>query len=80
MLRAMLGDLQRNLESTCKVSQHDIKFIIVEHFREQYTTTTGDRAPCSPKGAKMLACANPAFDGPEVLFQDIIEVRYLRAG
>jgi hypothetical protein len=22
----------------------------------------------------MLACANPAFDGPVVLFQDIIEV------
>jgi len=39
----------------------------------------GDRARCSPEGAKMLACANPTFDGPVVLFQDIIEVLY-RAG
>ena len=37
---------------------------------------TGDRAPCAPEGAKMLACANPTFDGPVVLFQDIIEVLY----
>jgi hypothetical protein len=37
---------------------------------------TGDRAPCSPEGAKMLACAHPTFDGPVVLFQDIIEVFY----
>ena len=37
---------------------------------------TGDRAPCSPEGAKMLACANPAFDGPVVLFQHIIKVLY----
>jgi hypothetical protein len=36
----------------------------------------GDRAPCSTEGAKMLACANPTFDGPVVLFQDIIEVLY----
>ena len=36
----------------------------------------GNRAPCSPEGAKMLACANPTFDGPVVLFQDIIEVLY----
>ena len=35
---------------------------------------TGDRAPCSPEGAKMLTCANPTFDGLVVLFQDIIEV------
>jgi hypothetical protein len=35
-----------------------------------------DRAPGSPEaeGAKMLACTHPAFDGPMVLFQDIIEV------
>ena len=32
----------------------------------------GNRAPCSPEGAKMLACANPTFDGPVVLFQDIL--------
>src|SRR5215471_5399926 len=37
---------------------------------------TGDRAPCSPEGAKMLTCAKPTFDGPVVLFQDIIEVLY----
>ena len=36
----------------------------------------GDRAPCSPEGAKMLACVNSTFDGPVVLFQDIIEVLY----
>ena len=35
---------------------------------------TGDRAPCAPEGAKMSAGANPTFDGPVVLFQDIIEV------
>ena len=34
----------------------------------------GDRAPGSPEGAEMLACTHPAFDGPLVLFQDIIEV------
>ena len=34
----------------------------------------GDRAPGSPEGAEMLACTHPAFDGPMVLFQDIIEV------
>ena len=37
---------------------------------------TGDRAPCSAEGAKMLTCAKPTFDGPVVLFQDIIEVLY----
>jgi hypothetical protein len=35
---------------------------------------TDDRAPCAPEGAKMSAGANPTFDGPVVLFQDIIEV------
>ena len=34
----------------------------------------GDRAPSSPEGAKMLACTHPAFDGPVILFQDIIEI------
>jgi len=33
-----------------------------------------DCAPGSPEGAEMLACTHPAFDGPLVLFQDIIEV------
>ena len=33
-----------------------------------------DCAPGSPEGAEMLACTHPAFDGPMVLFQDIIEV------
>jgi hypothetical protein len=33
----------------------------------------GDRAPCSPEGSKMLACVNPTFDDPVVLFQEIIE-------
>jgi len=36
----------------------------------------GDRAPCSPEGSKMLACVNPTFDDPVVLFQEIIEVLY----
>src|SRR4029077_13441669 len=35
---------------------------------------TGDRAPSSPEGAKMLACTHPAFDGPVILFQDVIKV------
>src|SRR5258705_7580162 len=34
----------------------------------------GDRAPSSPEGAKMLACTHPAFDGPVILFQDVIEI------
>src|ERR1700756_5556992 len=34
---------------------------------------TGDCAPRSPKGAKMLACADPSLDGPVVLFQDVIK-------
>jgi hypothetical protein len=33
----------------------------------------GDRTPSSPERTKMLACAHPAFDGPVILFQDIIE-------
>ena len=32
-----------------------------------------DRTPSSPERTKMLACAHPAFDGPVILFQDIIE-------
>src|SRR5271169_3368332 len=34
----------------------------------------GDRAPSSPEGAKMLACTHPAFDGPVILFQDVIKI------
>jgi hypothetical protein len=34
----------------------------------------GDRAPSSPEGAKMLAWTHPAFDGPVILLQDVIEV------
>src|ERR1700687_5152038 len=34
----------------------------------------GDRTPSSPERTKMLACAHPAFDGPVILFQNIIEV------
>src|ERR1700740_2419288 len=34
----------------------------------------GDRAPSSPEGAKMLACPDPALDGPVVLFQDVIKI------
>ena len=35
---------------------------------------SGDRTPSSPERTKMLACAHPAFDGPVILFQDIIEI------
>ena len=31
-----------------------------------------DRTPSTPEGTKMLACAHPAFDGPVILFQNII--------
>ena len=34
----------------------------------------GDRTPSSPERTKMLACTHPAFDGPVILFQDIIEI------
>jgi hypothetical protein len=34
----------------------------------------GDRAPGSPEGAKMLACAYPSFDRPMILFQNIVEI------
>ena len=34
----------------------------------------GDRAPSSTEGAKMLACTHPAFDGPVILFQDVIKI------
>jgi hypothetical protein len=34
----------------------------------------GDRSPSSPEGAKMLTGANPAFDGPVILFENIIKV------
>jgi hypothetical protein len=30
----------------------------------------GDRAPSSPEGAEMLTGADPALDGPVILFQD----------
>src|SRR5580693_5927821 len=33
-----------------------------------------DCAPSSPEGAKMLACAHPAFDGSVVLFQNVIKI------
>ena len=36
----------------------------------------GDRTPGSPEGTKMLACAHPAFDGPVVLFQNIVQILY----
>jgi len=29
--------------------------------------------PNTQKGAKMLACTHPAFDGPVILFQNIIK-------
>src|SRR5271165_1067684 len=34
----------------------------------------GDCAPSCPEGAKMLACTHPAFDGPMILFQDVIKI------
>src|SRR5271167_3565901 len=34
----------------------------------------GYRTPSSPECTKMLARAHPAFDGPVILFQNIIEV------
>jgi hypothetical protein len=34
----------------------------------------GDRTPGGPKGPEMLARLGPAFDGPVILFQNIIEV------
>jgi hypothetical protein len=34
----------------------------------------GDRAPSAPKRTEMLAGANPAFDGPVILFENIIKV------
>src|ERR1700719_868473 len=34
----------------------------------------GDRTPGGPKRTEMLAGADPAFDGPVILFQNIIEV------
>src|SRR5260370_22053655 len=33
-----------------------------------------DRTPGGPKGPEMLARLDPAFDGPVILFQNIIEV------
>ena len=36
----------------------------------------GDRTPSSPEGTKMLACAHPAFDGPVILFQNIVQILY----
>jgi hypothetical protein len=35
---------------------------------------TGDRAPSSPEGAKMLTRAHPAFDRPMILFQNIVQI------
>jgi hypothetical protein len=35
---------------------------------------TGDGAPSSPEGAKMLTRADPAFDCPMILFQNIVEI------
>src|SRR5262249_7027418 len=37
---------------------------------------TGDRAPNSPKGTKMLARAYPAFDRPMILLEHVIQIRH----
>src|SRR6201982_4164610 len=34
----------------------------------------GDSTPSSPEGTKMLAGAHPAFDGPVILFQNIVQI------
>src|SRR5580704_8217307 len=34
----------------------------------------GNCAPSSPEGAKMLTPADPAFDGPVILLQDVVKV------
>ena len=36
----------------------------------------GDRTPSAPERPEMLTCTNPAFDGPMVLFQDVIKILY----
>jgi hypothetical protein len=36
----------------------------------------GDRAPGSPEGTEALAGAHSAFDGPVVLFQNIVQILY----
>jgi hypothetical protein len=35
---------------------------------------TGNRAPGAPKGTKPLTGSAPAFDGPMILFEDVVEV------
>ena len=39
-----------------------------------YRFIAGDRALGGPKGPEMLARLDPAFDGPVILFKDIVEV------
>ena len=36
----------------------------------------GDRTPSAPERPEMLTWTNPAFDGPIVLFQDVIKILY----
>jgi hypothetical protein len=35
---------------------------------------TGNRAPGAPKGTKPLTGTSPAFNGPMILFKNVIEV------
>ena len=35
----------------------------------------GDRTSSSPEGTKMLAGGDPTFDGPMILFQDVLKSR-----
>jgi hypothetical protein len=71
----MIGILVRRREQT----EHEVvqktdtaaRLAFADHMNR---LVAGDRTPSSPERTKMLACAHPAFDGPVILFQDIIEI------
>src|SRR5271157_4305706 len=76
----MIGNLARRREKTeneavqltdLRTRRTPARLAFADHMNR---FIAGDRTPGSPERTKMLACAHPAFDGPVILFQNIIEV------
>jgi hypothetical protein len=76
----MIGNLTRGSGQTENeaVKQTDfrarrtsIRWAFADHMN---CFVTGDRAPSSPEGSKMLTRAAAALDRPMILFQNIVEI------
>ena len=71
----MIGILVRRREQTenevVQYTDTAARLAFADHMNR---FVAGNRTSSSPERTKMLACAHPAFDGPVILFQNIIEV------